>query len=56
VGAFVGVWLGGVLYTTTGSYNIVWWVSVALSLAAALVHLPIAERLYVATPAPSPSH
>jgi predicted MFS family arabinose efflux permease len=56
VGAFVGVWLGGVLYTATGSYNIVWWVSVALSLAAALVHLPIAERLYVATPAPSPSH
>jgi MFS family permease len=56
VGAFVGVWLGGVLYTVTGSYNIVWWVSVTLSLAAALVHLPIAERLYVATPAPSPSH
>lgn len=56
VGAFMGVWLGGVLYAATGSYNIVWWGSVVLSLLAALVHLPIAERLYVATPAPSPSH
>ena len=56
VGAFMGVWLGGVLHAATGSYSIVWWGSVLLSLLAALVHLPIAERLYVATPAPSPSH
>ena len=56
VGAFMGVWLGGVLHAATGSYSIVWWGSVVLSLLAALVHLPIAERLYVATPAPSPSH
>ena len=52
----MGVWLGGVLHAATGSYSIVWWGSVVLSLLAALVHLPIAERLYVATPAPSPSH
>ncbi len=44
LGSFVGVWLGGWLYARTGSYDVVWWLSVVLSLAAALVHLPIAER------------
>jgi predicted MFS family arabinose efflux permease len=44
VGAFVGVWLGGVLFERTGSYDVVWWLAVALSLFAALVHYPIVER------------
>jgi predicted MFS family arabinose efflux permease len=44
LGSFVGVWLGGWLYERTGSYDAVWWLSVVLALAAALVHLPIAER------------
>ena len=50
VGSFLGVWLGGVLYDATGSYDIVWWISVALGVFAALVHLPIVER-QVARPA-----
>ena len=44
VGAFVGVWLGGAVYEATGGYDAMWWACVALSFAAALVHLPIAER------------
>lgn len=44
VGAFIGVWLGGVLFERTGSYDVVWWLAVALSLFAALVHYPIVER------------
>ena len=44
VGAFIGVWLGGVLYERTGSYDAVWWLGVALGIFAALVHLPIRER------------
>ena len=44
VGSFLGVWLGGRLYDTTGSYDPIWWAGVALGLAAALVHLPIDER------------
>jgi MFS family permease len=44
LGSFTGVWLGGWLYARTGSYDVVWWLSVLLSLAAALLHLPIAER------------
>ncbi|MCW5772284.1 MAG: MFS transporter [Rhodospirillaceae bacterium] len=43
VGSFLGVWLGGLLYDTTGTYDVVWWLSVALGVAAALVHLPIRE-------------
>ncbi len=44
VGGFLGVWLGGMLYEATGSYNMVWWLSVALSFASAAINLPIKER------------
>ena len=44
VGSFLGVWLGGRLYDTTGSYEVVWWLAVALGVFAALVNLPIRER------------
>ncbi|MDE2445453.1 MAG: MFS transporter, partial [Alphaproteobacteria bacterium] len=43
VGSFLGVWLGGKLYDVFGSYNPVWWMSVALGVFAFLVHLPIKE-------------
>ncbi len=43
VGSFLGVWLGGVLYDQTGSYDMVWWIGVALGLFAAIVHWPIRE-------------
>lgn len=44
LGAFLGGWLGGWVYETTGSYQIVWWVSVALALLAGLLNLPIREQ------------
>ena len=44
VGSFLGVWLGGRLYDATGSYDVVWWIAVALGVFAALVNLPIRER------------
>jgi predicted MFS family arabinose efflux permease len=44
VGAFLGAWLGGLFYERTGSYDAVWWLSVALGLFAAVIHWPIAER------------
>jgi MFS family permease len=46
VGGFVGVLLGGFLYSATGQYDIVWWISVALAFFAAAVHLPIRETLF----------
>jgi predicted MFS family arabinose efflux permease len=55
VGGFLGVWLGGVLYESTGSYAIVWWLSVALGLASALINLPIAERPVVRPGALAPA-
>jgi MFS family permease len=44
VGGFLGVLLGGVLYEQFGSYTIVWWLSVALGVASALINLPIVEK------------
>jgi MFS family permease len=43
IGSFLGVWLGGYLYDLIGSYDSVWWLGVALSLFAAIVHWPIRE-------------
>jgi len=44
IGAFLGVWLGGKLYDETGSYDLIWWVGIALGLFAAVVHWPIEEK------------
>ena len=44
VGAFFGVYLGGALYERTGSYDVVWWMSVVLGVVAAALHWPIVER------------
>jgi MFS family permease len=44
VGGFLGVWLGGVLFERTGSYDVIWWISVALGVASAIINLPIVER------------
>ncbi len=43
IGSFMGVWLGGVLYDQTGSYDIVWYISIALGVFAALINLPVRE-------------
>ncbi len=44
IGSFMGVWLGGLLYDRTGSYDIVWWIAIALGVAAALLNLPVNEQ------------
>jgi MFS family permease len=44
IGSFMGVWLGGLLYDKTGSYDIVWYISIALGIFAALVNLPVREE------------
>lgn len=43
VGAFLGAWLGGVVFQATGSYDLVWIIDILLAVGAALVHLPIRE-------------
>ncbi len=54
VGSFLGVWLGGKLYDMTGSYTVVWWLAVALSVMATLVNLPVREGP-IARAAPQPA-
>ena len=47
VGSFLGVWLGGYLFTRDGNYNTVWGITIALGVFAALVNLPINEKAIV---------
>ena len=51
LGSFLGVWLGGRMYDTYGSYTTVWWFGVGVGLFSALVHLPVRENR---APAASP--
>ncbi len=44
VGSFLGVWLGGWMFDRFHDYTGVWMLAGALSLLAALLHLPIRER------------
>jgi MFS family permease len=44
VGGFLGAWLGGLLYERTGSYDIVWWLTVAFGVLSAVINLPIEEK------------
>ena len=44
VGSFFGAWLGGYVFDLYGSYDPVWWMCVALGLAATLLHWPIPDR------------
>ena len=54
IGSFLGAWLGGRLYDTLGSYDLVWYLSIALGIAAGLINLPIDEKS-IARPAPKPA-
>jgi MFS family permease len=53
VGSFLGAYLGGLLFESTGSYDIVWWLSAGLGVFAALVHWPIDDRPVVRASAPA---
>jgi len=50
IGSFMGVWLGGYLYDKTGSYDVVWYLAIALGIFAALVNLPVRESPITRTP------
>jgi predicted MFS family arabinose efflux permease len=44
IGSFLGAWLGGFLFDRLGSYDLVWYLSIALGVVAGLINLPIDER------------
>ena len=45
VSSFPGIWMGGQFYEACGSYDAVWCMAVALGVFAALIHVPVVERL-----------
>jgi len=44
VGGFLGVLIGGIAFEATGSYDLVWWLSVFFGVASAVINLPIVEK------------
>ena len=54
LGSFLGAWLGGRLYDSTGSYDIVWWIAAALGIFAALINWPVNDAP-LQRPAPQPA-
>ncbi|MCC7485578.1 MAG: MFS transporter [Burkholderiales bacterium] len=52
IGSFLGVWLGGFLYDRTGSYDLVWTISIGLGVVAAILNLPIDDRELRRAPRP----
>jgi MFS family permease len=44
VGGFLGVWLGGLAFEYTKSYDFVWWLSAFFGIASAIINLPIVEK------------
>ena len=51
VGGFLGVWLGGVAFVHTGSYDAVWWLAILFGVLSAIINLPIVERPVMRTAA-----
>ena len=43
-GSFLGVWLGGRIFDATGSYTLMWWITIVAGFVAALLSLPVDER------------
>jgi MFS family permease len=54
VGGFLGVWLGGIAFVRTGSYDVVWWLSILFGVLSAVINLPIVEKPAVRV-APAPA-
>ena len=44
IGSFLGAYLGGIIYEINGNFDYAWYVSIALSVFAGLIHLPIIEK------------
>jgi MFS family permease len=44
VGGFLGVWLGGVVFDRTGSYDAVWWLAILFGVLSGLINMPIVEK------------
>lgn len=54
VGGFLGVLLGGIVFEQSGSYDVVWYLSILFGLLSAVINLPIVEKP-VARPAAVPA-
>lgn len=55
IGSFLGAWLGGRIFDSTGSYDMAWFLVIAFGVFAALIHMPIDERSLPSREEPVPA-
>jgi MFS family permease len=55
VGSFAGVWIGGYVFDATGSYMVMWLLTIGMGIVAALLNLPIDDRQIERPAAPRPA-
>lgn len=51
LGSFLGAWLGGLVFDLTGSYALLWQLTAAAGVFAALLHFPIDDKTVAEAPA-----
>lgn len=44
IGSFTGVFFGGYFRDITGTYDMIWWISIAAGIFATIIHLPIKDK------------
>ncbi|MFK7966389.1 MAG: MFS transporter [Burkholderiaceae bacterium] len=55
IGSFLGAWLGGRIFDTTGSYDMAWGLVIVFGLFAAVMHMPIDQRPLASRNEPVPA-
>ena len=55
IGSFCGAWVGGLIFSRNASYDMAWWIAMALGILAALVTAPIDEKPLARAPQPVPA-
>jgi predicted MFS family arabinose efflux permease len=53
IGGFTGAWLGGVVFDRTGSYDLMWIISILAAAFAAVVHIPVRDGPPKPVPVPA---
>ena len=50
IGSFLGAWMGAVIFDANKSYDVMWYIIIALGIFGGLINLPVKETAVVRSP------